>query len=96
MTKIGQRISKDNFTVYETEDYNQIFCKEEAITEQTYQVHLFKVVREDEKVVFVICKNKEDAISQATCEFEFEAGIRKTAVAYEIPFRIRGWSKIEF
>ncbi len=64
------------------------------------ETHLYKVILQNEQIHFVLADSPEAAISQSLCKKGFEYDdkdtLRKTALCIQIPFRIKGWSDIEF
>lgn len=59
---------------------------------------LWKVIRPDDVIVYVLAENEERAIGQACCGvggFEEEREFEKRCFAVRVPLRIQGWGSEE-
>ena len=78
----------------EDESYNKhLFNQSGTVAEEIY--HLYLVTLEGLVPRYVLAADEDAAASQATCEGKVDCRATVLAVK-QIPFRIRGWSALEF
>lgn len=71
----------------------------EDLEEGGYKLaQLWKVIRPDDHIVYVLAENEVRAISQACCgvgDHEKELAFEKRCFAVRVPLRIQGWGSEE-